>query len=97
MSKDKLLHTGNFTLDELKNSSEYKDWITDRVSLIHNTYYDYKVPYASYIVLTSDMGKWTITRFFKIGESIQVSVDYTDISTEETFKVLLSDYSRGLN
>ena len=41
-------------------------------------------------------GKWTITRFFEMGGKIQVSVDYQDISTKEVFKLLLSEYSRGL-
>lgn len=41
-------------------------------------------------------GSWTITRFFKTGNKIQVSVDYSDISTEQVFKLLLSEYSRGL-
>lgn len=41
-------------------------------------------------------GNWTITRFFTIGCSIQVSVDYQDISTEDVFELLLNRYSRGL-
>lgn len=41
-------------------------------------------------------GNWTITRFFEIGGKIQVSVDYQDISTKEVFRLLLSEYSRGL-
>jgi hypothetical protein len=85
-----------FTEEILKNSKEFKEWVTGRIALIHNTYYDSKEPYATYIVLHSDMGKWTITRFFEMGGKIQVSNDYVDISTEETFKLLLSDYSRGL-
>lgn len=85
-----------FTEEILKNSKEFKEWVTGRVALIHNTYYDSKDPYATWIVLHSDMGKWTITRFFEIGGKIQVSNDHVDISTEETFKLLLSDYSRGL-
>ena len=85
-----------FTEKILKNSKEFKDWVTGRVALIHNTNYDSKEPYATWIVLHSDMGKWTITRFFEMGGKIQVSNDHIDISTEETFKLLLSDYSRGL-
>jgi len=87
-----------FTEEILKNSKEFKDWVTGRVALIHNTYYDSKVPYQTYIVIHSDMGKWTITRFWKsIGKDIiNVSNDHVDISTEEVFKLLLSDYSRGL-
>ncbi len=41
-------------------------------------------------------GSWTITRFFEMNGKIQVSVDFSDITTEEVFKVLLSKYSRGL-
>lgn len=85
-----------FTEEILKNSEEFKDWVTGRVALIHNTYHDSRVPYESYIVLHSDMGKWTITRFFKVGEKIQVSVDHENISTEDVFKILLTKYSRGL-
>lgn len=85
-----------FTEEILKNSKEFKEWVTGRVALIHNTYYDNKEPYATWIVLHSDMGKWTITRFFEGGGKIQVSNDHVNVSTEETFKLLLSDYSRGL-
>ena len=85
------------TEEVLKNSEEFKKWITGKVSIIHNTYYDSKEIYYSWIVLHSDMGKWTITRFFEMGGKIQVSNDYVDISTEEIFKILLSKYSRGLD
>jgi hypothetical protein len=84
------------TKETLKISKEFKEWITGKVALTHNVYYDSKEPYATYIVLHSDMGKWTITRFFEMGGKIQVSVDYENISTEEVFKLLLNEYSRGL-
>lgn len=91
-----------FTEEQLKNSQEFKDWIKDKVALIHNTYFDSEQPYGSYIVLTSNMGKWTITRFWQnsfsdIKAKINVSVDYNNISTEEVFKLLLTKYSRGLD
>jgi hypothetical protein len=86
-----------FTEEILKNSKEFKDWVKGRVALIHNPYYDSKEPYAAYIVLHSDMGKWTITRFFEMGNKIQVSNDYVDISTEEVFKLLLTKYSNSLS
>ena len=86
-----------FTEETLKASKEFKEWITGRVALIHNCYYDSKEPYGSYIVLHSDMGLWTITRFFEMNNKIQVSQDQVDISTEECFKLLLSEYSRGLS
>lgn len=85
------------TEEILKNSKEFKEWVTGRVALIHNVYYDSKEPYTTWIVLHSDMGKWTITRFFEMGGKIQVSNDHVNISTDETFKLLLSDYSRGLD
>ena len=84
------------TEEKLINSPEYKQWVTGRVSIIHNTYHDSKEPYGAYIVLHSNMGKWTITRFFEMAGKIQCSIDYVDISTEETFKLLLTKYSRGL-
>ena len=84
------------TEEKLVNSPEFKQWIKGRVSLIHNCYYDAKEPYGSFIVLTSDLGKFTITRFFEMADKLQVSVDHKDVSTEEMFKILLSEYSRGL-
>jgi len=91
-----------FTEENLKNSTEFKEWITGRIALMHNTYFDSKEPYQTYIVVHSDMGKWTITRFWKSPnrkdelDKIHVSNDHVEISTEEVFKILLSDYSRGL-
>jgi|GEM_PF-7070049 len=91
-----------FTEENLKNSTEFKKWITGRIALMHNTYFDSKEPYQTYIVVHSDMGKWTITRFWKSPnrkdelDKIHVSNDHVEISTEEVFKILLSDYSRGL-
>lgn len=85
-----------FTKELLTNSKEFKEWATGRVALIHNTYYDSKEPYATWIVLHSDMGKWTITRFWKGSDKIHVSNDHVNISTEEVFPILLSEYSRGL-
>ena len=84
------------TEEFLINSKEFKEWITGKVALIHNTYYDSKEPHTSYIVIHSNIGNWTITRFFEIGGKILVSNDYVNVSTEEAFKVLLSNYSRGL-
>lgn len=91
-----------FTEENLKNSTEFKEWITGRIALMHNTYFDSKEPYQAYIVVHSDMGKWTITRFWKSPnrkdelDKIHVSNDHVEISTEEVFKILLADYSRGL-
>jgi len=91
-----------FTEENLKNSTEFKEWITGRIALMHNTYFDSKEPYQTYIVVHSDMGKWTITRFWKSPnrkdelDKIHVSNDHVEISTEEVFKILLADYSRGL-
>jgi len=83
------------TEQSLRNSKKFKEWVTGRISLIHNIYDD-SDDYSTFIVLHSDMGKWTITRFFKISDSIQVSNDYSDISTEEVFKLLVTKYSRRL-
>lgn len=85
------------TDQELKDSTQFKEWIDGRVDLIHNPYYDNKPTYdTTRIVISSDMGKNTITRFFEMGGKIQVSVDYRDISIEETYKILLKHYSRRL-
>jgi len=90
-----------FTEEELKNSEEFKTSIIGRVALIHNVYYDSEGE-PLYIVLYSQMGKWTIMRFWKSPNKktelnkIRVKKDYQNISTEEAFKVLLSEYSRGL-
>lgn len=88
-----------FTEQELIDSPLYKSWVKgsyDKVDLIHNTYYDSKDTYASYIVVCSTKSKYAIIRFFKIGNSIQVSQDYKDKTASEVFKLLLSEYSRGL-
>ena len=86
-----------FTEKILKDSKEFKDWISGKVALIHDLYHDDKFGDSpAFIVLHQDMGKWTITRFFEIGGKIQISNDHVDISTEEVFKLLLSRYSRGL-
>lgn len=91
------------TEEDLKNSKEFKEWITGRVALIHNLYPDSEEPFPTYIVIHSDMGKWTFTRFWRSPnrkdqlDKIHVGNDYENISTEDAFKILLSDYSRGLN
>jgi len=87
-----------FTVEILKESSQFKSWIgKSHVSLIHNVYYDSKDDIPSYIVIhTRGNAKWDITRFFMMGEKIQVSSDYTDLASEEVFEKLLSDYSSGL-
>lgn len=91
-----------FTEEVLKASKEFKDWVTGRVALIHNVYHDSQEPYAVYIVIHSDMGKYTITRFWQSPnrkdqlDKIYVSNDYVDVSSEEVFTALVTDYSRGL-
>lgn len=82
----------------LRESDEYKQWIGDaKVALIHNVYYDSKdIGYPVYIVITSKDDKYTITRFFEVGEKIQVRVDYFNESVEKIFILLLSNYSSGL-
>lgn len=80
------------TVEEFKKSVEFKDWITGLVHLIHDMYSDG----TSYIVIHSDMGKHTITRFFFTGSKLQTSVDHTNLSSEEVFKILLTEYSNPL-
>lgn len=89
------------TIEILKNSEEFKSWINGKVALIHDIYQGSE-GLPSFIVLHSDMGKWTITRFWRSPnrkdqlEKIHVSVDYQNISTTEVFELLLTKYSRGL-
>ena len=90
-----------FTEQQLKESAEFKEWVTpENVVLIHNCYYDSKEPYGSYIVISKEdddnPSLYTITRFFQGGNNINVSVDYQDVTAEEIFPLLLSDYSGGL-
>ena len=86
----------------LKESQEFKKWIgDDKVRLIHDPYFESNAP-SAFIVIHSKKGsgKFTITRFWQRKnepDKIQVSVDYENKSTEEVFKKLLFDYSRGLD
>lgn len=86
-----------FTTEELIGSIEYKEWVTEPVVLIHNTYHDAVEPYQTYIVIQSlGDGLYSITRFFKSGNRIMVSVDHNNVTAENVFSILLTDYSRGL-
>ncbi len=40
------------TPEELKNSPVFKEWVKGKVVLIHNTYFDAKEPFYSYIVIS---------------------------------------------
>ncbi|MCP4668151.1 MAG: hypothetical protein GY849_17515 [Deltaproteobacteria bacterium] len=80
------------SLKKLKNSNEFKTWVTGRISLIHDVYGD---NYA-FIVIHSDMGKFTITSFFGTQNKIQVSNDFVNISTDEVFQKIISDYTSTL-
>jgi hypothetical protein len=90
----------SFTVEELKSSKEYKEWIGDEnVVKIHDTYHDDPMDYAAYIVITKRAGRYSITRFFKMPTNlskVQVSVDKQNISAEEVFEDLLNKYSSGL-
>lgn len=87
-----------FNEEDLKASKAFKEWIVQpNIVLIHNIYWDAKQPYTAYIVVTMNKENlFTVTRFFKMGGNIEVSVDHANIPMKKFFKVLLSDYSRGL-
>jgi len=94
------------TEETLKESQSFKDWIgDDKVRLIHNPYFEADV-LPAFIVVHSDKeddDKFTITRFWKSPnrkdqlDKIHVSVDHKNKTADEVFKLLLSDYSRGLD
>lgn len=91
-----------FTEEILKKSNEFDMWITGRVAIIHDLYDEDSANDQTFIILHSTMGKWTITRFImtsitKSKNNIYVSNDYVDISTEEAFELLLSEYSCRLS
>lgn len=85
------------TGEKVKNSPEYKEYITGKVFLIENVLCaNNENDYAVYIVIHSEFGKWTITRFYNsrfATDKILAITDYVDISFVEVFKALLSDYS----
>ena len=81
------------TVAEFKASIEFKKWITGIVHTIHDMYSDG----TAFIVIHSDMGKHNITRFFHTGSKLNVSVDHTDLSSEEVFNLLLTQYSNPLD
>lgn len=92
------------TEEKVKNSPEYKEYVTGQVALIHNVYCaNNENDNSVYIVIHCEWGKWTITRFWTSPnrkdrlDKILVINDYVDISSVEVFKALLSDYSRGIN
>ena len=92
-----MMRMSDFTVDYLKNTTLYKELVNGFVSLIHNVYYDSKGSEPVYIVIHSNAGKWTVTRFFRIGgDKLHASNDYVEISTNELMQKLLSNYSRGL-
>lgn len=92
------------TIENLKNSQIYKNFISGEVVLIHNPYYDTdkKGKENTYIVIHSDRNTYRITRFWISPnrrdqlDRIHASIDYTGLSAKETFQILLSEYSRGL-
>lgn len=91
---------GTFTQEKLKDSIQFKEWITDKIALIHNAYWDDKSDYAAWIVIQwheDSGGTYSITRFFENSNNkIMVSVDHNNLTAEEVFQILLSDYSTGL-
>ena len=43
-----------FTEEKLKNSKEFKEWVTGNIALIHNLYHDTKEPYQTWIVISDE-------------------------------------------
>ncbi len=84
------------TKETLMQSPIFKEWVDGKVSIVHNTYAENKDISPAYIVIHSQKDKYTITRFFELGTKMHASVDYTDISAERVFELLLTEYSRGL-
>lgn len=91
-----------FTEQQLKESSEFKEWIQGEIALIHNCYFDAKEPYGAYIVISKEDDDepelYSITRFFQhLGSNhVYTSVDHQNITAKKVFELLLSEYSRGL-
>ena len=84
-----------FTEDELKNSSEFKEAITGRISAIHMVAAnDGGLPL--FLVFHSSMGKFTITKFHKSPnkktelDKIRFSNVETDISVDELIQFFLN-------
>lgn len=86
------------TKEELKNSPEFKKWVLANVVLIHNIHHGARIPQYEWIVIHSDDGDglWSITRFFKVKGDIQVVGDHQDVRPEQIFKILLDEYSQGI-
>ena len=74
------------TKKDLIESEKVQKWVTGKVALIQDIYGD---GYA-FIIIHSDMGKFTITRVFG---NFQISNDYVGISAIEVFEKIFSDYS----
>jgi hypothetical protein len=72
----------------LKESKEFKEWIHGEVVLTHNIYPDTFIVIHKY----QEIQKYYITRFFELGNKIQVSVDAQNKTAEEVFQILLSKY-----
>jgi len=83
------------TIKTLEASELYSLWVTARVVLTRNIYRDGD---ATFIVI-QDLGgsKYSITRFFKMGNDMHVSLDHKELTSEEVFKVLTEEYSVGLS
>lgn len=82
-----------FTEQELKECELFKTLVIGRAGLIHNCYYNESNVTPAYIVIHSDMGQWTISRFWKTNGKIYGENDFTNVSTIEVFKYLLTKYN----
>ena len=80
------------TIKELKNHIVFKQWIDGYVNYIFRLRKDENDD--TFVVIHSKMGKFTITRIFKLKTGkLMVSVDYKNISTNEVFELLVTKYS----
>jgi len=90
------------TLERLKKSDEFNKWVNGRVSLIHEFYTNEPESASAFLVIHSDMGKYTLTRFWHSLnrkdqlEKIHVSQDSVNVAGDDVFRLLLSQYSNPL-
>lgn len=86
----------------LKASKVWKEWIDEtKVVKLFDMYRntpDDPDAYRTFIAVVKDEETdedtpYLITRFFEVGNRIMVSVDHTNLSAEDVFDLLLTQYS----